>query len=182
MQFTSAIYTGKSIIVLSQNEVDSLSQDGYGNRTSNGFTLEPYEALYLMAKERLTVLEENTRRALSFQELLEDCLKFDSLLWTRYIIYMDIKGRGFVAKRPKEKGVSFQVFERGEYMKKPFSYYIYAVYEGTPVKLGDLIDSLRKMKELGVSLKLAVVDRRGEIVYYSLNEIEFEKLRTNEFN
>ena len=176
VQSINAILTGLKIVVPTQNDADSLSQDGYGTRNKGLLILQPFEALYLVEKERLTIIDEQRKKNISFQELLNISLETDPLLWTKYIIYRDIRGRGFVTKETGEKGVSFIVYERGCYKSKPPSYYVYTVYEGMPETIGHLKEILEQTKVSSKELKLAVVDRRGEIVYYSLNEINFDNL------
>ena len=180
MQPTNAVYSESKILVPTQNEADSLYHDGYGLRLEpHVLTLEPYEALYLMEKERLTLINEEERRTISFQELLGQEISKDRLLWTKYIIYRDIRGRGFVAKESKEGNASFIVYERGSFRKNPPAYSIYTVYEGMSETIGHLEEVLNKTEITERSLKLAVVDRRGEVIYYSLGKLDFDKLRSD---
>ncbi len=98
------------------------------------------------------------------------------MLWTRYIIYRDIRGRGFVAKSTAKNDVSFSVYERGDYPKKAPSYELYALVEGMPETLGHIEERLVEVRDSGRALKLAVIDRRGELVYYGLDRLEPERL------
>lgn len=180
MQEFKAVYNERNIIVPTRGEADSLQQDGYGYRKQKGeIKLDHCEALYLLEKERLTIIDEAERRLLSFQEVLNRGLGVDPLLWAKYIIYRDIRGRGFVAKSNSD--TSFLVYERGTYQKKPSSYEIYNIYEGATESIGHLEEILLKTKRSGRFLKLAVIDRRGEVVYYSLEKLSLVKLSTDLF-
>jgi tRNA-intron endonuclease len=177
MQQANAVYDNLTILVPSTGDADSLRQDGYGHvAEKRRYVLEPCEALYLVEKERLTVIEEKERRILSFQEILTKELVNDAQLWTRYIIYRDIRGRGFVAKSTAKNGVSFSVYERGAYPKKAPNYELYTLVEGMPETLGHIEKMLIEVRKSGRALKLAVIDRRGEVVYYSLDRLEPERL------
>jgi tRNA-intron endonuclease len=177
VQQANAVYVGQRIIIPTQGEADSLYQDGYGRRLENrDFALTPSEALYLVEKERLTIIDEDEGRILSFQEILNRELKKDALLWTKYIIYRDIRGRGFVTKLPTEQSTIFLVYERGTYAKKSPCYEIHTVYEGMNETIGHLEQVLQSSMRSNRTLKLAVIDRRGEVVYYSLEKAELEKL------
>lgn len=162
----------------SQDEADRLFQDGYGRRLGDTLTLTPSEALYLVEKERLSVIDEAQKKILSFQEILNRELEEDKLLWTTYIIYRDIRGRGFVAKTPIDKSTNFLVYERGTYSKKPPCYEIHTIYEGMNETIGDLEVAIKQSLASGRILKLAVIDRRGEIVYYGLEKADITKLGT----
>jgi tRNA-intron endonuclease, archaea type len=181
VQQANAVYVGQRIIVPTQKEVDSLYQDGYGHRLENrDFSLTPSEALYLVEKERISVIDENEKKILSFQEIVNRELEKDDLLWTKYIIYRDIRERGFVVKAPDENNPSFIVYERGTYAKKPPCYEIHTVYEGMNESIGDLEQVLRSAKKSDRTLKLAVIDRRGEVVYYGLEKVELDRLGLEE--
>ncbi len=181
MQQANAVYDNLAIQVPLRGEADSLLQDGYGHiGEKRHYILEPHEALYLVEKERLTVIDEGERRILSFQEILNRELANDPMLWTRYIIYRDIRGRGFVAKSTIKNGVSFSVYERGNYPKKAPSYELYALAEGFSETLGHIEERLVEVRDSGRVLKLAVIDRRGEVVYYGLDKLEIERLGANE--
>ena len=177
MQQANAIIYQSKIIIPSSGDVDSLLQDGYGHKIENGYlALDPCEVLYLVEKNRLAVIDEKERQILSFQNILSRELISNMMLWTKYIIYRDLRGRGFVVKHSMRNGVCFSIYERGNYPKKAPSYELYVVAEGISVTLGHLKEVLDEVKNFGRMLKLAVIDRRGEIVYYSLDRIELNIL------
>jgi tRNA-intron endonuclease len=182
MQQANAVYDNLTLLVPSKGEADSLLQDGYGHTDDKRrYILEPYEALFLVEKDRLTIIEEKERKILSFQEILTRELANDVLLCTRYIIYRDIRGRGFVALSTAKNGVSFKVYERGAYPKKAPSYEIYALVEGMPETLGHIEETLIETRNSDRALKFAVIDRRGEVVYYSLDRFDPERLKADTF-
>ena len=178
MQRANAVYAGEKIIIPTQGEADSLYQDGYGRRLGTTLALTPSEALYLVERERLSVIDETKKKILSFQEILDRELEKNMLLWTTYIIYRDIRGRGFVAKTSADQPSTFLVYERGTYSKKPPCYEIHTIYEGMNETIGDLEVALKQSSESSRTLKLAVIDRRGEIVYYGLEKADLIKLGT----
>ena len=178
VQRANAVYADEKIIIPTQGEADSLYQDGYGRRLGTTLALTPCEALYLVEKERLSVIDEAKKQILSFQEILNRELDRDTLLWTTYIIYRDLRGRGFVAKTPADQSTTFLVYERGTYSKKPPCYEIHTVYEGMNETISDLEMALRQSTNSGRTLKLAVIDRRGEIVYYGLEKADLTILGT----
>jgi tRNA splicing endonuclease len=50
---------------------------------------------------------------------------------------------------------------------------IFIISEGSAESVDKLVKKVKEAKAKKVELKLAVVDRRGEIVYYSLSEKRF---------
>ena len=177
METISAVYTEGRVAVPARNEASSLYQDGYGSLLGDGrlLTLKPVEALYLVEKMRIAVIDEESRRKLVFQELLWRFSSKNPLIWTRYLVYRDLRSRGFVVRDDPGLGVDFLVYERGAYGKRPPRYYVHAVWEGSPEPIRRLCEVLEAAGESSRTLRLAVIDRRGEVVYYTLSEREFEK-------
>lgn len=184
MEIISAIYSEGRVVVPAQNEANSLYQDGYGSLLGEGslLTLKPVEALNLVERMKIAVLDEESRKKLVFQELLWRFSSNDPLVWTRYLIYRDLRSRGFVVRDGPGPGVDFLVYERGSYGKKPPRYLVYAIWEGAPESIRHLTTALEATETAGRIMRLAVVDRRGEVVYYTLSEMDFEQHENQDRN
>ena len=177
MEAISAVYTATGIVVPALNEANSLYQDGYGSlvRDRRVLSLQPFEALYLVERQKVSIIEEKTKYRLVFRELLQRFSEDDPDIWTRYIVYRDLRTRGFVVKGGEGPDLDFLVYERGSYGKKVPRYVIYTVWEGSKVpveRLGKVLDEATGSDKI---LRLAVVDRRGEIVYYTLSDMDFDE-------
>jgi tRNA-intron endonuclease len=171
MELFSAVYTDKRIVVPAQNEANSLYQDGYGSllKERRLLMLQPFEALYLMERMKIAVIDERSREKVVFRNLLWKFSAEDPLIWTRFIVFRDLRSRGFVAKKGPGLGVDFLVYERGSYGKKIPRYLVYTIWEGTQESVDNLGGVLAVAKKKDKILRLAVVDRRGEIVYYTVS-------------
>jgi hypothetical protein len=56
------------------------------------------------------------------------------------------------------------------YGNNPHDYRIIIISEGLPKKLDEFYDIIKKSEKNSMETKLAVIDRRGEIVYYTLSQ------------
>ena len=65
-----------------------------------------------------------------FSSFLKILLKRDASVFTKFIIYRDLRTRGYIAKEGFGFGNDFRVYERGEYFKKPAKYVIFGINEG----------------------------------------------------
>lgn len=166
-------YTDGKVIVPSREDADALQQKGYGvqRKRKRGITLLPYEALYLLEQSKIRIVDKRTKVELAFSELLEKYRTLDPNIWVSYLIYRDLRDRGYVAKEGLSFGVNFQVHERGEYGLREAKYVVFGISEGVQVPIDTLRDVLRSVQELKKELILAVIDRRSEIIYYSLSEL-----------
>ncbi|TRO54166.1 hypothetical protein E2P71_04805 [Candidatus Bathyarchaeota archaeon] len=170
--FTAVLIKGK-VVVPQQSEADSLLNDGYGAREGGLLVLEYAETLFNVERGKITVVDENTNASMSFSELLLVFLKADPKAWTRFLVYKDLRTRGFVARVGTDDRTDLVVYERGASRNEPPTIRVTIVSEGSPVNLDELLETTRSVECEGLQLKLAVVDRRGEMVYYGLTERKF---------
>ena len=161
----------KGALVSSPEDIEELSSRGYGVPENEGLMLTFYEALFLLGKGIIEVKNEKTGEKVNFQTLLQRFQSIDENAWARYLIYRDLRSRGYVAREGFGLGIDFRVYERGEYGKETAKYLIFGIQEGQPVSMEELARSLRDVQSLKKRLVLAVINRRGEVVYYSLSQL-----------
>ncbi len=137
--------------------------------------LDPFEALYLLYTGRMTL--NRGKNNVSFDSFLKMCKKDDPYALTRFLIYRDLRTRGYVAKDGFGFGVDFRVYERGQFMQKGSKFLIFGLAEGQPEKVGSLQRKIREITQMGKDPIMAVIDRHGEIIYYKINTMEFHENR-----
>ncbi len=160
----------KGVKISKKQNVDELSSRGYGVLEDDELLLTFYEALYLMDKGMLEVEDEKGRQV-DFQRLLQCYEVADENAWAEYLAYRDLRSRGYVVREGFGLGINFRVYERGEYSKDTAKYLILSVQEGKPVSLETLTNVLQQCQSLKKELILAVMNRRGEAVYYSVSQL-----------
>ncbi len=167
-----AILEGGKVVIPSPDDAKLLLQGGYGiaREGETGAVLSPWEALHLLAEGRLRVCDGETGEELEFQSLLDRFRLADEEVWTKYLIYRDLRSRGYVVREGLGLGVDFRLYERGTYGDKAAKYIVYVICEGTPTPVQSLQEVLSIAQNMKKQLIVAVMDRRGEIVYYSLTQ------------
>jgi tRNA-intron endonuclease len=137
------------------------------------FVLTFYEALYLLDKQLLEVENEKGVKV-DFQILLQYFEKKDDNAWVNYLVYRDLRARGYVVREGFGVGTDFRIYERGEYGKDTASYLVLGTQEGKPMPIDNLAKTLRYCQSQKKELILAVMNRRGEIVYYTVSQLTFK--------
>ena len=170
---TKGTIAEKGVEINEQSSIDSLSQRGYGTKENDVFTLAFYEALYLSDKE---LLEVNDRKGkiVDFQALLQAYEKTDKNAWVNYLVYRDLRSRGYVVREGFGAGTDFRIYDRGAYGKDTASYMVLGAQEGKPLPVDDLTKALRHCQSQKKELVLAVMNRRGETVYYTVSQLTFK--------
>lgn len=169
-----AILKNDKILVESPEDSKNLSSKGYGILNEDGsLTLTLYEAMYLQSRGLLKISCAETDEPLSFQDLLKKYGAIDENAWIKYLIYRDLRSRGYVVREGFGLGVDFRLYGRGKFSKDSADYLVYGIYEGMTLSIEDLTQILKRVQNLKKILILAVINRRGEIVYYSLSKMNF---------
>jgi len=169
---TTGVLVEKGVKITEKSSIDALSQRGYGTTENDVLILTFYEALYLLDKELLKVNDEKEKEV-DFQALLKSYEKADQNAWVNYLVYRDLRSRGYVVREGFGAGTDFRIYERGAYGKDTASYLVLGTQEGKPLPIDDLAKALRHCQSEKKELILAVMNRRGEIVYYSVSELHF---------
>jgi tRNA-intron endonuclease len=162
--------TEKGVKITEKKGIEELKAKGYGTSEDNTLMLNFYEALYLLDKGLLEVKDEEGAQT-PFNKLLQTAEKTDENAWAKYLIYRDLRSRGYVVREGFGLGVDFRAYERGEYGKDTAKYLILSLQEGKPLTLEALTQTLKQCQSLKKELILAVMSRRGEIVYYSVSQL-----------
>ena len=168
----SGVLVEKGVRIAEKSSIGALSQRGYGTAENDVFTLAFYEALYLLDKELLEVKDEKGKE-LGFQSLLQCYEKANENAWVNYLVYRDLRSRGYVVREGFGAGTDLRIYERGAYGKDTASYLVLGTQEGKPLPIDDLTKALRHCQSQKKELILAVMNRRGEIVYYSISSLQF---------
>ena len=170
---TIGVLVKKGVEITEQSSIDSLSQRGYGTSENDVFTLSFYEVLYLLSKELLEV-KDGKGRKVNFQSILQTYEENDPNAWVNYLVYRDLRSRGYVVREGFGAGTDFRFYDRGAYGKATASYMVLGTQEGKPLLVDDLVKTLQHCQSQKKELILAVMNRRGETVYYSVSQLTFQ--------
>ena len=172
------VLTKKCLIkIIDTRSQDQLRNRGYGDKEDNDYLLETYEALYLLYLNKLVITNGSID---NFGSLLKHVLKYDKEIVTRFLVYRDLRSRGYVVKEGFGFGADFRVYERGGYEKKRAKYVVFCINEGINVKVGELSKKVREIETMGKNAIAAVVERRGEVIYYKLTNMKFKENKKQE--
>jgi len=72
-------------------------------------------------------------------------------------------------------GTDLRVYERGDFPSKAAKFVVFALDEGTEKSVGDLRDSVKQIVRMGKEAIVAVIERRGEVIYYRVSKANFRK-------
>jgi tRNA-intron endonuclease len=172
---------GGKVLVDETASQDSLRTRGFGEREGQEYTLKPYEALYLLQAKRLIIADGKKETDIPFHLLFEYLVKYDRNIMTKFLIYRDLRSRGYVAKEGFGFGDDFRVYERGEYEKKPAKYVVFGISEGASITAKAFAGAIGQIEKMGKEAVVAVIERRGEVIYYKASKMSFSQNKHDTF-
>ncbi len=154
------------LVIITDNKGAKLHEKShYGNITEEGLQLSLIEALYLMEKDKLEILSDN--KEISLDEMFE-IIRSEDLL-TRYIVFRDLRNRGYIVKTGFKYGSEFRLYERGKSPGDGHSNYLVKVApENCTMTMFDLSSYVRVAHGVNKKLLFAVVDDENDITYYNM--------------
>lgn len=148
--------------------VRELEARGYGEVEGGRMFLKQFEALYLLYAGRLDL-----GRRTDFGSYLRQCRAGDPGILTKFLIYRDLRSRGYVVKDGFGFGSDFRVYERGHFGQKGAKFLVFGLDEGQKERMGAMQRKVADIARMGKEPIMAVIERRGEVIYYRVNRMAF---------
>jgi tRNA-intron endonuclease, archaea type len=132
--------------------------------------LEVIESLLLIERNRLTVSDAQGTH-LDPEQLISLAATADPKVWMRYLVYRDLRQRGYIARIGFGNDIHFRVFTRGANPQTDIAkYFVYILEEESAIHLDTLDMITTQTLNSRKNLLLATVDRLGDITYYQLEQ------------
>lgn len=153
-----------AVVLESDKDVSLLQSRGFGIKEKHDFFLKDYEVLYLMYNEKLSLVKN--KKKIEFADYVNFAIERDENAWTRFLIFRDLRSRGYVVREGFGFPIDFRVYERGDYGNKAAKYIVFGLNEGKTMSVADLKKHVDEVSTMGKEAVVAVVERRGEVIYY----------------
>jgi len=137
----------------------------FGKIESDFLHLSLIEACYLQEKGRLNIYEDDVKCSVGY---LIDLLKEEEL-YGKYVVYRDLKDRGYVIKTGFKYGTEFRLYNRGGGPGQGHSdYLVKIIFENYDINALDFASYVRVSHGVNKMLLLAIVDEDFDITYYNI--------------
>jgi tRNA-intron endonuclease len=156
-------------VIINPKMKNILIERGFGESEKDFLILDSFETLYLLYNNKLELKKIN--KSIVFDELIQKYIKKNDDILTQFLLYRDLRTKGYVVKDGFGFGSDFRVYERGSYGLKDAKFLIFAFNEGTQQKISKLYKNVEQITKMGKEPIIAVIERRGEIIYYKINKM-----------
>ena len=161
----------KKTVIINPKMQNILTERGFGESEKDSLILNSFETLYLLYNDKLELKKIN--KSIVFDELMQKYIQKNDDILIQFLLYRDLRTKGYVVKDGFGFGSDFRVYERGNYGLKDAKFLIFAFNEGTQQKISKLYKNIEEITKMGKEPIIAVIERRGEIIYYKINKMNF---------
>ena len=166
-----AVFDGENVYSNKQEAVSLHAQSRFGEFKSGKVIYSLFEALYLLEKEKMEVLLG--KKKLKFEQLMQEARQRDKGARTKYLVFRDMRNRGFIVKTALKFGADFRVYDRGVKPGEDHARWIlYPVFETSALTWHDFSAKNRVAHSTKKNLLIGIVDEEEDVTYYEIKWIK----------
>ena len=160
------LYLGERGVVRDRRQANLLYQKGcFGEFENNKLILSKEEILYLLEDGKINLV--GNKGEIGLQEFLSSVSE-DKEWFMKYLVYKDLRRRGYIVKTGLKFGADFRVYERGERPPDHSKYLVLVIPEERKFMPNELTRIARLAHSVRKRLWIAIVDKDSSIVYYEV--------------
>ena len=166
------------VVIWDKKVFDELQEPGFGKVVEDRLELSLVEAMFLIEKKKLKVRVKSKKKFMKKKEFYDYATGNERNFHARFIVYSDLRERGFVVKTGFKFGCDFRVYARGvkikEGPKAPHEHtkwVVHAIPEEFSCSFSELSRAVRLAQNIRTEMIWAVVDNEGDVTYYSIKRI-----------
>ena len=146
---------------------DLFNKNRFGSLLKDGrVRLSFYEALFLKEAGRLDVFDRRNH-SLSFDMLLKKARKQNKDFWVCFVVFSDLRRRGYIVKTALKFGAPFRVYDRGVKPGEDHARWVlFPVHERKGLTWHEFSAKARVAHSTKKRLLIAVVDDEGDVSYW----------------
>jgi tRNA-intron endonuclease len=153
---------GKIISSNSQEAFNLFEKSRFGEKLGQKILYMPEEAMYLFETGKLEFSLNN-----SLKEIEKTLKKIDKDFPTNYLVYRDMRQKGYLLKTALKFGSMFRVYEKSKKISEEHAKWLLTIFhERDKLKIQEFTSKNRVAHSTKKQLLLAIVDTEGDISYY----------------
>ena len=165
--------------LITSNSADAHSlyeKSAFGEKQSDKIQYSSVEALYLVEKKKIVVYTGSSNKILAEKELAEKFEKQDKKFSNKFVVFKDLRDKGYVVKTALKFGADFRVYEKGikpgrdkKNTKHEHAKWVCFVdHESGKLTWHDFSAKNRVAHSTKKNLLLAIVDEENSVTYYEV--------------
>lgn len=162
-----AIFNGESVSSNTKEAISLYSQSRFGELKSGKIIYSVFEALYLIERGKIQLYEG--KKKISFEKLISEIKEKDKKVKTKYIVFKNMRDRGFIVKTALKFGADFRIYARGIKPGEDHAKWIlYPVSENQELTWHEFSAKNRVAHSTKKNLLIGIVDEEEDVTYYEI--------------
>lgn len=167
----TAILGSDKVIVAERKLKDQLIQKAFGEQKEGRLVLDLFEAAYLLGKKKLEIVDSKTKK-ISLEKLEQHAQKRDKCFHEKFVVFKELRDRGFVVKTGLKFGFDFRVYPPGKRPGQAHTQWVVNVAtQNERFTMPQISRMIRLSGNLNTILLNAVVDSEDDVSYYELRRV-----------
>jgi tRNA-intron endonuclease, archaea type len=143
----------------------------FGEKKEDTIIYSAYEAVYLTEKNKAKIIFK--QKNLIFKEIVNKLAKKEKDFLTNYIVFKDLRDKGYILKTALKFGAEFRVYEKGASPKKKHAkWLLFPISKSKQLTKQDFIAKNRIAHSIKKNLLIAIIDDEQDIIYYEIKWIK----------
>lgn len=162
-----AVFVGEKVYSNAKEAFTLYDSSRFGEPREGKLFYSVIEAVYLAEKGKIDVYAKNKK--LSLNKLMEKAKEIEQNFHTRFVVFRDIRNRGYIVKTALKFGADFRVYNRGVKPGEDHAKWIlYPVYESSVLTWHDFAAKNRVAHSTRKNLLIGIVDDEDDVTYYEI--------------
>ncbi len=126
------------------------------------------EALYLMERGKFEVYDDKEKK-IEVDDFVKRAKKIEPNFWVRYVVFKDLRKRGYIVKTALKFGADFRVYDRGVKPGEDHArWVVFPVYESSGFTWYEFAAKNRVAHSTRKRLLIGIVDNESDVVFYEI--------------
>lgn len=140
----------------------------FGEKTEEKIFYTLTEAFYLVETKKMDVFDSQGK-IIQKDALLKKFQRLNKKFKINYIVFRDIRKKGYIVKSALKFGADFRVYDKGKSVQKDHSKWLcYTTSETESLKWQDFAAKNRVAHSTKKNLLIAIVDEENDITYFEV--------------
>lgn len=162
------VYIIGGIISSNDSEAQTLYEKSFfGEPVGDKIQYSLSEALFLVDKDKIDIFLRDKK--ISKKEIMRKFQKKDKKIYNKYLVFKDLRERGYIVKTALKFGADFRIYDKGHKPGEQHAKWIVFVdHESKKLTWHDFSAKNRIAHSTRKNLLIAIVDEEGDITYYEV--------------
>ena len=172
------------VMIWDKKAIELYDESGYGKPLPedkpNRLELDLIEACFLLGKGKIKVYikKDSRKKFLTLSDMMKMGSKKVHEFHPQFIVYSDLRERGYLVKTGYKFGAHFRVYERGVKLRRGpkaphehTKFVVHAVPEEAAFSLPEMSRAVRLAHNIRATFVWAVVDKESDVTYYIIQRL-----------